>query len=123
MKTARDLLKLCHEGTWAFPQTRQQIDKLVAVFKANRNGLIDTTALSGLVGDDDLFDELTDVMREYPKSDGKVPVSAVAHWVVDMADDHDRDPEILVKPWSKEDKEYARKSLQPFLNIKWKGER
>jgi hypothetical protein len=117
--TAKDLLKLCNEGTWDIPQTRQQADKLISVFKRARNGVISLKDLNGLVGDDDLFDAAAEENDEQPTMKGMIPVVSVVSWVNKMMDDHGKRPDAFSDDWSDEDKTYLRNAIKPFANMKW----
>jgi hypothetical protein len=106
-------------GTWDIPQSKQQADKLVKLIKSRHDGVVKRRDLSGLVGDDELFDEADAEMDENPNMEGFIPIVSVVHWVLEMIAKHNKMPNSFRDDWSDEEKQYLQKALKPFENTRF----
>ena len=70
------------EGTFDAPSTETEIDRLKEIFSSRLpvgvDGMNAINALSGLIGDDQLFDELAEIAMENPEKDAR---RTIADWL------------------------------------------
>ena len=69
MKLTTEINMLMTEGTWAFPTTPKQITKLKKLLKSPLRADKAGDALSGVLGDDDLYDEFDSLIDKGEGSD------------------------------------------------------
>ena len=79
------------EGTWALPETEEQANKIAAMM-ANPITLGDggddaANALGGLLGDDELFDDLGAAGDKDPEGDAR---GIIIGWMMEHVDDYDQ---------------------------------
>ena len=79
------------EGTWALPETEEQANKIAAMM-ANPIALGDggddaANALGGLLGDDELFDDLGVAGDKDPEGDAR---GIIIGWMMEHVDDYDQ---------------------------------
>lgn len=70
------------EGNWDAPSSDTEIDRLKEIFSSRLpvgvDGMDAINALSGLIGDDQLFDKLSEIAMENPEEDAR---RAIADWL------------------------------------------
>lgn len=75
---------LVAEGTWAIPETEEQVDSLIELLSEPLAVGVDaanaTNALYDLVGSDDLFDKLADLAKQDPEADARITITT---WLED----------------------------------------
>ena len=93
-----DFMNNLSEGTWAIPDTPEQIDALEKAFAEpltlGAEGENATSTMYGIIGDDELFDDLGMAGDKNPEGDAR-PI--VAKWVKDNLANYQGMPEELVK--------------------------
>lgn len=70
------------EGTWALPETPEQIDELKELLsnplEAGVDGENATSAIYSLIGNDELFDDIEDLAKQDPKADTR---ELIVSWI------------------------------------------
>lgn len=93
-----DIMNNLSEGTWSIPDTPEQIDALEKAFAEpltlGAEGDNATSVMYGIIGDDELFDDLGEAGDKNPEGDAR-PI--VANWVKENLANYQGMPEELVK--------------------------
>lgn len=93
-----DFMNNLSEGTWAIPDTPEQIDALEKAFAEpltlGAEGENATSTMYGIIGDDELFDDLGMAGDKNPEGDAR-PI--VAKWIEDNLANYQGMPDELIK--------------------------
>ena len=93
-----DIMNNLSEGTWAIPDTPEQIDALEKAMAEpltlGAEGENASSTMYGIIGDDELFDDLGEAGDKNPEGDAR-PI--VANWVKENLANYQGMPEELVK--------------------------
>lgn len=104
------LQQILREGTWASPNTLAKANKLAALMKAPLPAKIAGDKLYHLVGDDSLFDTISELKQDGDDTDVRHAVAYKLHdWL------RDYDPSEWRTPWEPEAIEVLNKAIKQFV--------